>query len=67
MLFLQAIRAPLTSTVLNGYQDVSPDAWKAELPMIWPYLAQLIFSPQPGVRKALASLLTVQLTPMLSG
>ena len=65
MLLLQAIRAPLIEAVLSGYQDVSRDAWKAELPAIWPHLARLIVCPQPGVRSALASLLQTQLPPML--
>lgn len=64
--YLQAVRAPLAVTVLCGYRDVSAEAWRTELPSIWPHLAQLIFSPQPSVRKALASLFAVQMYPMLS-
>ena len=64
---LQALRAPLITTVLGGYKDVSRQSWKEELPHIWPYLAHLIFSPQPSVRTALASLLMTQLPAMLHG
>ncbi len=53
-------------TVLGGYKDVSGQAWRQELPHIWPHLAHLIFSPQPAVRTALASLLMTQLPAMLN-
>eukprot|EP00884_Botryococcus_braunii_P009957 jgi/Botrbrau1/18963/Bobra.0798s0002.1 len=62
----QAVRAPLVTAVLGGYQMVGPTAWRQELREIFPHLARLICSSQPSVRSALAQLLQAQLPPLIA-
>ena len=63
---LQAIRAPLVVTVLQAYQQVSPEVWAQELPQLFSCFAKLVCSAQPSVRKHLGQLMHMQVPQALN-
>ena len=63
---LQAIRAPLVVTILQAYQQVSPQVWAQELPQLFSCFAKLVCSAQPSVRKHLGQLMHMQVPQALN-
>ena len=47
--------------ILESYYSIHSEAWTAELQAIFPYLAKLVCSAQPTVRRALGQLMHANL------